>query len=94
MGSKDPSTPGEYNVGVEDLGSSMEDTAQEATELDRQQALLNTLGQERKDIILTIERIDAGTYGKCATCRSAINDARLEAIPTALRCLPCVDKNK
>ena len=34
-------------------------------------------------------RLDAGTYGRCATCNGAITDERLVALPTARECVSC-----
>ncbi len=36
-----------------------------------------------------IARLDAGTYGLCETCGETIADARLDALPTATRCINC-----
>ena len=62
IASEDPLIKGGFTVRVEDLGPSQEDTAQEAGELDRRQALLNTLGMERKEILNTLEKIESGGY--------------------------------
>ncbi|MEP0519103.1 MAG: TraR/DksA family transcriptional regulator [Hyphomicrobiales bacterium] len=55
--------------------------------------MLENLGQsgleEIKHIDLALSRIDAGTYGICATCKEPISIARLEAVPTALLCRNC-----
>ena len=84
IASEDPLVKGDFNVVVEDVGSSQEDTAQEAVELDRRQALVDTLERERKKIMQTIEKIDKGGYGKCENCSSDINIARLKAMPRAM----------
>lgn len=36
-----------------------------------------------------IARIDAGTYGICATCGDMIDDERLILVPGALHCRDC-----
>lgn len=36
-----------------------------------------------------LDLIDIGKYGTCTTCDDAIDYARLEALPWALRCLSC-----
>lgn len=36
-----------------------------------------------------IRRIDAGTYGRCATCDQLIGAARLAAMPSATTCVAC-----
>ena len=62
IASENPLVKGDFNVTVEDLGPSQEDTAQEAGELDRQQALVITLEKERKEVVRTIEKIESGNY--------------------------------
>ena len=41
------------------------------------------------DIDQALERIDAGTYGRCVSCGTAIPAERLEAVPWAACCVPC-----
>lgn len=36
-----------------------------------------------------LDRIDAGTYGRCLLCGGRIERARLEALPECDRCLRC-----
>jgi RNA polymerase-binding protein DksA len=36
-----------------------------------------------------LQRLSAGTYGVCTNCEQAIPMARLEAEPTAVRCIHC-----
>jgi len=36
-----------------------------------------------------LARVDAGTYGLCERCGSAIGEARLEALPAARLCIRC-----
>jgi hypothetical protein len=38
---------------------------------------------------LALSRLDDGTYGLCATCGSAIDDAHLADNPTAQNCSEC-----
>lgn len=37
----------------------------------------------------TISRIQSGVFGKCVSCGQSIHKKRLEALPTAKRCLAC-----
>lgn len=89
IASENPLIKGDFDVTVDDLGPSQEDAAQEASELDRQQALVNTLEKERKEIAATIDKIESGQYGKCQNCSASINLARLKAVPTASLCIAC-----
>ncbi|HUG72709.1 MAG TPA: TraR/DksA family transcriptional regulator [Steroidobacteraceae bacterium] len=45
--------------------------------------------EEVRDIEVALQRLAAGGYGQCIQCGAAIPLARLEAFPTAKRCLPC-----
>ena len=40
-------------------------------------------------VVAAIRRIDDGTYGRCDTCGDRIASARLEALPTATKCIGC-----
>ena len=46
-------------------------------------------GQVLGAIDAALERIDAGTYGRCVTCGRPIGDERLEAMPYATQCIEC-----
>ncbi|MCX7892265.1 MAG: TraR/DksA C4-type zinc finger protein [Burkholderiales bacterium] len=43
--------------------------------------------EEIREIDAAIGRIEAGTYGECTQCGEPIGFARLEAEPTATRCI-------
>lgn len=64
IASENPNVKGEFDAKVEDLGSSPDDTAEEAGELDRNQAMVDTLVRRRKEISNSLEKIKAGTYGE------------------------------
>jgi DnaK suppressor protein len=36
-----------------------------------------------------LQRMQAGTFGRCASCGTTIPPARLEAVPFAIRCRDC-----
>jgi RNA polymerase-binding transcription factor DksA len=44
---------------------------------------------ELRDVETALRKLDLGTYGVCSSCKAAIAAARLEAYPTAKRCLKC-----
>jgi len=44
---------------------------------------------ELRAVTAALERLAAGTYGICADCGGPIAAARLDAHPTALRCVAC-----
>lgn len=45
--------------------------------------------EELRDIDAALTRIDDGSYGECDECGNEIGFPRLEAQPTALRCVEC-----
>jgi RNA polymerase-binding transcription factor DksA len=45
--------------------------------------------QELRDIAAAERRISTGIYGVCIDCGTSIDGKRLEAYPTAKRCLSC-----
>ncbi len=40
-------------------------------------------------IVAALQRLDAGTYGRCTACGNRIEPARLAAIPEAAECFEC-----
>lgn len=50
--------------------------------------------EEVRDIEVALQRLAAGGYGKCIQCDAAVPLARLEAFPTAKRCLPCQQRHE
>jgi DnaK suppressor protein len=44
------------------------------------------------EIDQALERLDAGTYGRCVLCSNAIPEERLRAVPWAALCVPCSAK--
>lgn len=59
------------------------------TDLDN--SALHRAVAELREIDAAFERMDEGSYGQCVDCGLAIDYRRLEASPTARRCLACQD---
>jgi RNA polymerase-binding transcription factor len=59
---------------------------------DQQIALMEIKNRMREQIDEALRRLDEGTYGVCEDCSREINEARLQAIPFARRCLECQQK--
>lgn len=49
---------------------------------------------EVRDIVAAEQRLAAGQYGICIDCGSAIRYKRLDAYPTAKRCLACQERRE
>lgn len=50
--------------------------------------------QDLRDIESALQKCEDGTYGICQVCGKLILFARLEAMPTASRCVSCHAKHK
>ncbi|HEY8553404.1 MAG TPA: TraR/DksA C4-type zinc finger protein [Burkholderiales bacterium] len=51
--------------------------------------LLDREVNELREVEAALARIADGNYGKCEECGGEIDKARLEAYPTAVRCVEC-----
>lgn len=51
-----------------------------------------TLYETVSEIEGALERLDAGTFGVCTACGSAIPEGRLAALPWAALCIPCASR--
>lgn len=49
---------------------------------------------EVRDIVAAEQRLAAGRYGICIDCGAPVDYRRLEAYPTAKRCLPCQQRRE
>ncbi|WP_454720802.1 MULTISPECIES: TraR/DksA family transcriptional regulator [Cupriavidus] len=65
------------------------DAADIAEEEAAQQAMTDRYRVELADIAAARARLAGQTYGLCTDCGADIPYARLQAYPTAKRCLPC-----
>jgi DnaK suppressor protein len=68
---------------------SLDDRAQAISERDDEFAMNEHETAELGDIEAALERMDVGSYGQCTACGVAIAPARLQAYPTAKRCIDC-----
>jgi DnaK suppressor protein len=51
-----------------------------------------TIYAQVAEIDQALERLDAGTYGRCVACGTQIPAERLHAVPWAAHCVPCSAK--
>jgi len=68
------------------------DSSEQAIDLADDEALAGTDEVLRREIHETrqaIARIETGGYGVCVGCGGEIGQRRLEAMPTATRCIAC-----
>lgn len=49
---------------------------------------------ELRDLDAALQRVEAGDYGDCIDCGEPIPYARLQTMPTTLRCVACQEKHE
>lgn len=57
-------------------------------------AMLTQHQHELKNLERAIKRMDEGKYGVCIDCGTPIASTRLQAYPTAVRCINCQAKHE
>ena len=73
---------------LEELGWAI-DTAEDEARLEVNLVLTLAAGSALEAIESALERLAAGTYGRCATCAGSIALERLEVLPMAALCTLC-----
>lgn len=81
----------ETHVRIAERARDMEDDAFSSLIVDLNFAEIERDANELRRIDAALRRILDGTYGQCVNCGTTIPKARLEAEPTALRCVRCQD---
>jgi DnaK suppressor protein len=71
------------------LSTHLMDNAALTLEQEMDDTLEENSGNVLAEIDAALERIDAGTYGMCASCSEGIAPERLEALPHATLCIDC-----
>jgi RNA polymerase-binding protein DksA len=80
----------EDTMGVADTGD--ESVLRMQADLDLQEAGRDL--EELQQIDAALRRMDEGGYGECVECGTDIEYARLEAQPTAMRCIDCQSQHE
>jgi DnaK suppressor protein len=70
-----------------------DDLAYQYVSAEMQAAELARLEERLIQVEQALERIKEGNYGTCKRCGETINPARLAAIPYALLCIKCQERN-
>ncbi len=81
---------GETDARDQERSTADQHPAESATELEdreRDQALLEQLGQQLREVDDALDRLERGEYGRCEACGQPIGEARLEALPATRYCL-------
>jgi DnaK suppressor protein len=77
------------DMAADHFDNSFQSRAQIRSERQTEFAINEHETAELGDIEAALERLDAGTYGQCTDCGVTIPPARLNAYPTAKRCIDC-----
>ena len=77
------------DMAADHFDNSFQSRAQIRTERQTEFAINEHETAELGDIEAALERLDAGTYGQCSECGVTIPPVRLNAYPTAKRCIDC-----
>ena len=76
------------------LGNHMADNATIVFEQAKNVGMHRAQERMRAEVEDALARIDDGTYGVCRHCGTAIDSARLRAMPTASLCLSCQEDSE
>ncbi len=80
------------NYGKEADEEGAQDVADKASNSYTKEFLFSLSNSERdmlQEVDEALARLDEGRFGVCVVCEEAIDRKRLEAVPWALRCVPC-----
>jgi RNA polymerase-binding transcription factor DksA len=80
---------GEASGGISNAPLHLADLATDNSEQEVALGLLQNQQQVLNSILTALDRIDAGTYGKCERCGKDIPEERLKAVVYATRCVSC-----
>lgn len=80
---------GDYSTKFNEMGSDEDENASEVEEYTDNLAVEANLEKQLKDIMEALEKMEAGTYGKCENCDIFIPVERLLAYPAAKTCTNC-----
>lgn len=72
--------------------SEVMEAVQEAVAKDLELASREVLVSRLRALTRAEEKIREGTYGRCEVCGRRIPPARLQALPEAVRCMPCAER--
>jgi RNA polymerase-binding transcription factor DksA len=80
---------GEASGGISNAPLHLADLATDNSEQQVTLGLLQNQQQVLNAILTALNRLDAGTYGRCERCGKEIPEERLKALTYASRCVDC-----
>jgi DnaK suppressor protein len=70
-------------------GDDEADAGAKTSEREHQLSVVATIRERLAQAQRALERLDAGTYGRCESCHETITPERLAAFPSATLCVEC-----
>lgn len=89
VATKDPSVEGNYEAKYPNLGSDLDENADEVEGYVQNISEEQELEVDLAEVSEALEKIQNGTYGKCEKCEVNIEEERLKAFPAAKYCIKC-----
>jgi RNA polymerase-binding transcription factor DksA len=88
IGRSNPNVPGDWEPIPSETGTEADlaDQAEVVMSRESNTAILADLEARYDTILAALKRIENGKYGKCEVCGEEIEEARLEADPSATTC--------
>jgi len=65
-----------------------------ATEQEERAMTAEQLDQQLDVVLRALAKVADGSYGRCDDCGGPIGEARLDALPTAVRCVSCQSNSR
>ncbi|MDO8593381.1 MAG: TraR/DksA C4-type zinc finger protein [bacterium] len=89
VGRRNPGVPNDWEPTPSETGmeSDIADQADVVMSRESNTAILADLEARYDTVLSALKRIENGKYGKCEVCGEKIEDARLEADPSATTCV-------
>jgi DnaK suppressor protein len=75
-------------------GDDQADSGSSALEREHELTLVNNTRDMLQQTTRALERISAGTFGRCDSCHEAIGKARVQAFPRAVLCVSCKQREE
>jgi RNA polymerase-binding protein DksA len=80
--------------GGEGAGDDQADAGSKTFEREQELSIANNRRDLLRQMERAMERLDAGTYGRCESCSQPILKARLQAFPSATLCVRCKQREE
>jgi RNA polymerase-binding protein DksA len=80
--------------GGDGAGDDQADAGSKTFEREQELSIANNRRDMLRQMERAMERLDAGTYGRCESCSQPIPKARLQAFPSATLCVRCKQREE